>query len=30
MIGYVTLGTDDLDRARAYYDALLGRSAPSE
>ena len=24
MIGYVTLGTNDLDRARAYYDALLG------
>ena len=24
MIGYVTLGTDNLDRARAYYDALLG------
>ena len=24
MIGYVTLGTDDLDRARSYYDALLG------
>jgi catechol 2,3-dioxygenase-like lactoylglutathione lyase family enzyme len=24
MIGYVTIGTDDLDRARAYYDALLG------
>ncbi|MBC7985328.1 MAG: VOC family protein [Sphingomonadaceae bacterium] len=24
MIGYVTLGTDDLDSARAYYDALLG------
>lgn len=23
MIGYVTLGTDDLDRARAYYDALF-------
>src|SRR3546814_18674309 len=23
-IGYVTLGTDDLDRARAFYDALLG------
>lgn len=23
MIGYVTLGTDDLDRARAFYDALL-------
>ena len=24
MIGYVTLGTDDLDRARAFYDALFG------
>ncbi len=24
MIGYVTLGTDDLDRARDFYDALLG------
>lgn len=24
MIGYVTLGTNDLDRARTYYDALLG------
>ena len=23
MIGYVTLGTNDLDKARAYYDALL-------
>lgn len=23
MIGYVTLGTDDLERARAFYDALL-------
>ena len=23
MIGYVTLGTDDLAAARAYYDALL-------
>ena len=23
MIGYVTLGTDDLERARAYYDALF-------
>lgn len=23
MIGYVTLGTTDLDRAGAYYDALL-------
>jgi len=24
MIGYVTLGTNDLDRALAFYDALLG------
>jgi catechol 2,3-dioxygenase-like lactoylglutathione lyase family enzyme len=24
MIGYVTLGTDNLPRARAYYDELLG------
>lgn len=24
MIGYVTLGTDDLDRSRAYFDALFG------
>jgi catechol 2,3-dioxygenase-like lactoylglutathione lyase family enzyme len=24
MIGYVTLGTDDLARAGAYYDELLG------
>lgn len=23
MVGYVTLGTDDLDRAIAFYDALL-------
>jgi catechol 2,3-dioxygenase-like lactoylglutathione lyase family enzyme len=23
MIGYVTLGTDDLDRARTFYDALF-------
>jgi catechol 2,3-dioxygenase-like lactoylglutathione lyase family enzyme len=23
MIGYVTIGTDDLDRARSYYDALF-------
>lgn len=23
MIGYVTVGTNDLDRARAYYDALF-------
>ncbi len=24
MLGYVTLGTNDIDRARAFYDALLG------
>lgn len=24
MIGYVTIGTDDLERSRAYFDALLG------
>jgi catechol 2,3-dioxygenase-like lactoylglutathione lyase family enzyme len=24
MIGYVTLGTNDLDKARSFYDALLG------
>lgn len=24
MIGYVTLGTDDLERARGYFDALFG------
>lgn len=24
MIGYITLGTDDIVRARAFYDALLG------
>ena len=24
MIGYVTLGTNDIDRATAFYDALLG------
>ena len=24
MIGYITLGTNDLEKARAYYDALLG------
>lgn len=23
MIGYVTLGTNDLEKARAYYDALM-------
>lgn len=25
MIGYVTLGTNDIDKARAYYDALLAQ-----
>ena len=29
MIGYVTLGTDDLDRARAYYDALFAEMGAS-
>lgn len=24
MIGYATVGTNDIDKARAYYDALLG------
>ncbi len=24
MIGYSTLGTNDIDRARSFYDALLG------
>src|SRR5690349_4467709 len=24
MIGYVTIGTNDLDKARSYYDALFG------
>jgi predicted lactoylglutathione lyase len=24
MIGYVTVGTNDLDKARSFYDALLG------
>ena len=24
MIGYVTVGTNDLDRARGFYDALFG------
>ncbi|MFT3966306.1 MAG: VOC family protein [Sphingobium sp.] len=26
MIGYVIVGTNDLDRAGAFYDGLLGRS----
>lgn len=29
MIGYVTLGTDDLERSRAFYDALLGEVGAS-
>ena len=24
MIGYVTLGTNDIERTRGFYDALLG------
>ncbi len=29
MIGYVTLGTNDLPRAAAFYDALLGEIGAS-
>ena len=29
MIGYVTLGTDDLDLSRAFYDALFGEIGAS-
>jgi catechol 2,3-dioxygenase-like lactoylglutathione lyase family enzyme len=29
MIGYVTLGTDDLDRSRTFYDALFGEIGAS-
>jgi catechol 2,3-dioxygenase-like lactoylglutathione lyase family enzyme len=29
MIGYVTLGTGDLDRSRAFYDALFGEIGAS-
>ncbi len=29
MIGYVTLGTNDLPRAAAFYDALLGELGAS-
>ena len=29
MIGYVTLGTNDLEKARAFYDALLGEIGAS-
>jgi catechol 2,3-dioxygenase-like lactoylglutathione lyase family enzyme len=30
MIGYVTLGTDDLERSRAFYEALLGEIGASK
>ncbi len=29
MIGYVCLGTGDLERATAYYNALLAPMAPA-
>jgi catechol 2,3-dioxygenase-like lactoylglutathione lyase family enzyme len=29
MIGYTLLGTNDIDRARAFYDALFGMSGVS-
>jgi len=29
MIGYVTLGTDDLDRSRTFYDALFAELGAS-
>ncbi len=29
MIGYVTLGTNDMERAAAFYDALLGEIGAS-
>lgn len=29
MIGYITLGTDDLDRSRTFYDALLAELGAS-
>jgi len=29
VIGYVTLGTDDLDRSRAFYDALFAELGAS-
>jgi len=29
MIGYVTLGTDDLERSRAFYDALFAEIGAS-
>lgn len=30
MIGYVTMGTDDLERARSFYAALLGTIGATE
>ncbi len=30
MLGYVTMGTDDIDRARDFYAALLGTIGASE
>jgi len=30
MIGYITLGTNDLDKAVAFYDALLGELGASK
>ncbi len=30
MIGYVTIGTNDLDKARAFYGALLGTIGATE
>ena len=30
MLGYITMGTDDLDRARAFYSSLLATIGASE
>ena len=30
MLGYITMGTDDLDRAREFYSSLLGTIGASE
>ena len=30
MLGYVTLGTNDIEKARAFYDALLGELGMQE
>ena len=29
MIGYVTIGTNNFEKAKAFYDGSLGISAPS-